>query len=1586
MQRTSLVRVVTSALALLAGQALHGQSAYFQAVTNLNPAGYWPLNESIQPPAPFSFSNVAVNLGGLGAQANGYYGAWYQASNTTWYMTNNIVQAPAVTAPFDSSVGMLCGGLPGQYVIIPRTAKGVINTNLTLTPPFSIEAWVNFATVSSGLLDIISEGGFSTVNYGGPNPNDPFYGGLGLGWAGVELGTYQNYFFFICNGTNGESKAHELDSAHTLTTGNWVYVVATFDGTSEQLWVNNVLQGTVNIISKDGHPFVPDPSTPLMIGSGTEPSASYGNGFKGTIDDVAIYNEVLPSSSIQNHYQTAYGTNADYGSDYPESVLADSPAFYFRLNDPVSAVNAGYPTNTFPVATNYGTVGAAGDGLYQPGTQPGVAGPPYAGFGASSASVAINGWFGGVDVGSGNLPAALNPTGTDPLTLVTWFRGNIADAPGRFQEMVGHGDSSYRLALGQVAAENHFNPGPGPELQFTTAAAVATNGWALNDGHWHMVAGVSDGTNDYMYLDGVLALSSNSPTGINIAGNTNDLLLGGDSEYTYASWGSANTIRNFDGQIAHVAFWTNALSAAGIESLYNAAGVPPFFRVQPVGATNDQGAAVSIPAIVGGSQPISYQWYQEASGQSTFVAVPGQTNLSLSYSAIPTNAIGSWYLVASSSYGTPATSSVVQVYVYGSPTLITASQTNIMIYAGSSPTLTMNAVGALPITYQWTSNGVVVSTSGSYQLTDVQAGATYIGKASNVDGTTSTGSITVTVLPDPTAPYPAQVLADHPLSFWRLDESSGDVAFDYVGGYNGLYTNTILAYATPYDPTTDPTEGDAPGFGIETTNNSYVGWIPTNVNFAAPTNVNGEFSVECWLQEYEVLTDAGVVSLGYGNGGEEFALDCGGNDPAHDLRFYVRDAGGTPEGAVSGVSPFYGGAWHHVVGVCDEANARVSIYIDGTNAGVATIPNKSGVLTSMQSLTIGARQEGFDTQYDNQFIGAIDEVAVYNYALTAAQVQTHYYASGVAPIITSISPDNGNETTNVGSTAEFTVAAGGTPTLYYKWYDPNNNLISTNSTLMISNVQASAQGQYTIVVSNAYGSATGYASLQVILGPPMIVQDISPLYQAVDLYSGLDNLTYSVVASGSQPFSYQWYQDGSKIAGATNSTYTFTALAGTNNYYVTVTNAYTASQAGGVPATSSTATVVGLAVTHLNPSNYTYRVKISFPGYTGQPLTNFPALITLNPSTIGGLAYSQFQSNASDLRFTDASGTAMLPFEIDEWNDDGTSFVWVDVPLLNGTNIWAYWGNSNDMDIAPGPTNVWLDASYEIVYHLKETNFPYADSTGQYPATNGVATTQTVGVVGHGQSFNGTSDFLSPGAVTLSNMFTTYAWVYLDTSAYNIQTIWCNQLGGYGNNGFAEFVDSYNTADRGILVATGSVPGGSGSGTQPEFGSLSTDQWHLFAVTFNQPAANFNAFLDGASIYSGAINPGFALTNDLYLGAFLNPNFWWTGDMDEARIQSGVASTNWLLTTYLNMADQSSFVSYSTVNLQPILSIAGSPSGYVFTWPTNDGAFTLETTTNLAAPSTWTAVTTPAPVVTNGVWEQIVQPAAGSHFFRLEEQ
>ncbi|SPE52242.1 exported hypothetical protein [Verrucomicrobia bacterium] len=1533
MRKQILMGLAATALALSPWSAVLAQS-YSNAVMALNPAAYWPLNENIQPPQPINLT--ALNLGSLGATGNGYYGAWYQPAGATWYLTNNIVRSNAVTFPFDGSTAMACQRAPGQYVVVPRNANGAPNTNITLNPPFSIEAWLQIGTTGNALGDIVSQGGTVNLNTGGPNTNNPFYGGLGSGWAGVELGQYQDYLFLLVQSTNAVgNKNSELDttpynSGKGFKVGQWVHVVATFDGTTEAIYTNGVFSVSKTAPQNAlGQSYVPDPTTPLMIGAGSDITATYGVAFQGNIEDVAIYNQVLSASSIETHFETAYGTNATYGSSYTNAVLADNPVLYYRLNDPVTVTNAGYPTGAFPVANNYGSLGTAASGLYQPGTVPGVAGPSFAGFGANSRGVAINGWMGGVDVGAGNLPPALNPTNTAPLTVISWFKGNIADSPGRFQEILGHGDSSYRLAMGQTAGENHFNPGPGPELQFTSAADLVTNGFAFNDGNWHMAAGVTDGTNEYLYLDGVLAKSASNASGINITGNTNDLLLGGDSQYTYASAGSANTIRNFDGQIAQVAFFTNALSAAQIQQIYAAAGVPPLITGEPTASiTTTAGSAVSVPVTVRGSSPFSYQWYR-----SNGTAVAGQTTAALTFNPAATNDNGSYYAVVTNLYGS-ATSTVVELTVYGPPVVTEQSLTNLKIFAGATPTLRVSVVGSAPFSYQWKvgSANIPGATNSRYTVTNTQSlgASTYGCTITNSGGSASITPITVTVIADPTAPYPRAVLADGPIAYYRLDEGPDDgngdngvTAYDYVGGYNGSFSNVVLG-AAGYSPNTEPTDTST-AFAQFTVNNSYVGNVPSNLDFSTPSGSSATFSVEAWvLGSSGQINSAGLVTAGYGYGGEQFCLDLGGNYPASDYRFYVNDASGATHSAVASLTP-NDGIWHHVVGVCDEAHGNISLYVDGVLRGSGSAPPNSGIRTWTTNLSIGSRMSTVSaTSYDNQFAGNMDDVAIYNYALTAAQVQAHYLGAGVAPAITDLTPSS-QVNTNQGSTVTFDVSALGTAPLSYQWSDPTLTPIpgATTASLTLTNVQPGQAGTYTVTVTNLYGTATTNANLNVGQGPPVFVVDLQPTN--LTAYAGISN-TFSVTVSGSAPFSYQWYQDNAKITGATNASYTFAVLLGTNTYYVAVTNIYSYSQNGG-PTNSSTGRVVGLAAPTLNPADYAYHLKITFAGYTrSETLSNFPALVELG-TNLPGFSYSQFASpTGGDLRFTDAGGTREIPHEIDEWNPGAVSHVWVQVPALSSnTAIVAYWGNPAATAPMAWSTNggVWVPPAfenlpaYEVVYHLKEGAFPFEDSTQNATSTNGTAPAAVPGIVGLGGDFTGTS-WLDAGTNNVTDEFTLSAWVNIPTVA-NIQTIWANQHGGYGAPGFALFVNTYNNTDQILDFASGDGNGG-GNETRSAAGAIPFGSWHLIEAAINVTNGTSSFYLDGTDFLDGtAVVKDLNTTNDLRLGEFIDGNFGIHGTVDEARIRQAVSSANWVWADYMTVAQNSAFESYSAINSSAVI-------------------------------------------------------------------
>lgn len=131
-------------------------------------------------------------------------------------------------------------------------------------------------------------------------------------------------------------------------------------------------------------------------------------------------------------------------------------------------------------------------------------------------------------------------------------------------------------------------------------------------------------------------------------------------------------------------------------------------------------------------------------------------------------------------------------------------------------------------------------------------------------------------------------------------------------------------------------------------------------------------------------------------------------------------------------------------------------------------------------------------------------------------------------------------------------------------------------------------------------------------------------------------------------------------------------------------------------------------------SNYDHMMTIYFSGYNElETLEDFPALIKLadgtgRSETNEGFKYSQLKykptDDVFDLRFADYQGNE-IPYEIDTWNDKGTSFIWVSVPkLAAGGRILMYWGHNDAEALLPtdytGEHHVWKD--YDLVLHFND--------------------------------------------------------------------------------------------------------------------------------------------------------------------------------------------------------------------------------------------------------------------------------------------
>jgi hypothetical protein len=138
---------------------------------------------------------------------------------------------------------------------------------------------------------------------------------------------------------------------------------------------------------------------------------------------------------------------------------------------------------------------------------------------------------------------------------------------------------------------------------------------------------------------------------------------------------------------------------------------------------------------------------------------------------------------------------------------------------------------------------------------------------------------------------------------------------------------------------------------------------------------------------------------------------------------------------------------------------------------------------------------------------------------------------------------------------------------------------------------------------------------------------------------------------------------------------------------------------------------------------------------------------------------------------------------------------------------------------------------------------------------------------------------------------------------------------------------------------------------------------------------------------TGAVGAGIQTTNTVRVGSHLSNGCYVNGSLDEARIENGTRSANWVWAAYMNASSNAAFSSYSAVTQQaPVLSIAGSTDagGLALSWPGIGVGFALYSTTNVTPPAQWTAVPI-SPVFTNGQWQTALPVADGSsRFYRLQ--
>jgi hypothetical protein len=314
-------------------------------------------------------------------------------------------------------------------------------------------------------------------------------------------------------------------------------------------------------------------------------------------------------------------------------------------------------------------------------------------------------------------------------------------------------------------------------------------------------------------------------------------------------------------------------------------------------------------------------------------------------------------------------------------------QTNI-IYSGRTARYSVTAVGSAPLSYQWRMNGAPLSNAGNVSgatspnlvisnLTAANIGL-YDVVVTNAVGAITSSIVSLGVVTPVAGGYEATVVGMNPLAYYRLNETNGTIAYDFIGGNAGTYgAGAVMNVPGPQSPTFSGFEANNSGVGVSVIANSWVtapfGSLSTNtVTMAMWVNPNGTFDVFAGL----LANRGGGVNGGFGYTGGQIGYTWNNNN-ANTYNFR------------SGFVPPLN-QWSFVGMVITPTNATI-YYGNPPNvlqSAVNTLAHTSDVFGN--NWQIGSDNNNGLNDGQRNFAGSIDEVVVFTRSLSLAEMQTLY--------------------------------------------------------------------------------------------------------------------------------------------------------------------------------------------------------------------------------------------------------------------------------------------------------------------------------------------------------------------------------------------------------------------------------------------------------------------------------------------------------------------------------------------------------------------------------------------------------------------
>jgi hypothetical protein len=334
-----------------------------------------------------------------------------------------------------------------------------------------------------------------------------------------------------------------------------------------------------------------------------------------------------------------------------------------------------------------------------------------------------------------------------------------------------------------------------------------------------------------------------------------------------------------------------------------------------------------------------------------------------------------------------------------------------------------------------------------------------------------------------------------------------------------------------------------------------------------------------------------------------------------------------------------------------------------------------------------------------------------NVTVSTADVSGVNFTDNAVAVAPTITTQPANQTVTAGRTATFAVVAAGTAPLSYQWQKNGANVAGATSSSYTTPVTTTADSgsTFAVVVSNTAGTVTSNAAT-LMVNPAAVAPTITtpPANQTV---TAGQTATFTVVAAGTAPLSYQWQKNGANIAGATSTSYTTpvtTTSDSGSTFAVVVTNTAGTVTSAAAAMTVNPAPAPAIQVSPINFGNDVVGTNLSQPMIIKNTGT---ATLTITQVTETGSAF-----------FT-VSGFS-LPLNVNAGQQ--TTITVVFLP----TSVGPASGNISITSNAPtSPTSVALAGTgiaATLTLNISPTSLSFGNvTTGTSSATQNVTITST---------------------------------------------------------------------------------------------------------------------------------------------------------------------------------------------------------------------------------------------------------------------